>query len=76
MIVATVAQVCGLQYMRITSDSPMRRLPYPWTSSHCIVLLLMQVLDMVDAGVDVDSFISAQQRLDLYAKHVRSGPRC
>ena len=33
--------------------------------------MLVQVLDMVDAGVDVDSFISAQQRLDLYAKHVR-----
>ena len=29
---------------------------------------------MVDAGVDVDSFISAQQRLDLYAKHVRRSP--
>ena len=37
------------------------------TLSPCV----RQVLDMVDAGVDVDSFISAQQRLDLYAKHVR-----
>jgi hypothetical protein len=34
-------------------------------------LTLDKVLDMADAGVDVDSFISAQQRLDLYAKHVR-----
>ena len=35
------------------------------------VLTLEKVLDMADSGVDVDSFISADMRLQMFSKEVR-----
>ena len=37
-------------------------------------LTLKTVLDMKESGVDVDSFVSEELRLSLYAKEVISGP--
>ena len=37
-------------------------------------LTLEKVLDMADSGVDVDSFISADMRLQMFSKEVRLSP--